>query len=260
MHKKLIASSIAATAGLRRRHGAGRRARLGQGAEQEDHRVLPGRFADRMDHQGHRARRRQGPEEGRDLRRLSRRGSRRHGQEDGDRPEDRAQGRSRARPAAIPVTVQAANDGTNLYMRFSWKQPAGGGERMRQGERRQAGLHARGQQGRACQSLRLLGNLPPDARTMPDAKDDKKTKYVKDGSVASGKFYDLLQWTSKGSQGRRLCRRQARDGRRQGPGRSQGREEGRQMGRDLHPQAGRRRRGRHRDGVGQGLQLRLRHP
>jgi hypothetical protein len=37
-----------------------------------------------------------------------------------------------------------------------------------------------------------------DSRTMPDAKDDKKTKYVAGGSVASGKFYDLLQWKSKG--------------------------------------------------------------
>lgn len=36
-----------------------------------------------------------------------------------------------------------------------------------------------------------------DARTMPDAKDDKKTKYVSD----AGKFYDLLQWTSKDNKG-----------------------------------------------------------
>ena len=39
-----------------------------------------------------------------------------------------------------------------------------------------------------------------DARTMPDGKDDKKTKYVKDGALASGKYYDLLQWTSKGTK------------------------------------------------------------
>ena len=35
---------------------------------------------------------------------------------------------------------------------------------------------------------------------MPDGKDDKKTKYVTGGSVASGKYYDLLQWTSKGAK------------------------------------------------------------
>ena len=33
---------------------------------------------------------------------------------------------------------------------------------------------------------------------MPGAKDDKKTKYVAGGSVASGKYYDLLQWKTKG--------------------------------------------------------------
>jgi hypothetical protein len=37
-----------------------------------------------------------------------------------------------------------------------------------------------------------------DSRTMPGAKDDKKTKYVAGGSVASGKYYDLLQWKTKG--------------------------------------------------------------
>jgi hypothetical protein len=34
-----------------------------------------------------------------------------------------------------------------------------------------------------------------DARTMPNA-DDKKTKYVTGGSLASGKFYDLIQFRS----------------------------------------------------------------
>ena len=33
-------------------------------------------------------------------------------------------------------------------------------------------------------------------RTMPGVKDDKKTKYVKDGNLASGKYYDLLQYKS----------------------------------------------------------------
>ncbi len=35
-----------------------------------------------------------------------------------------------------------------------------------------------------------------DLRTMKDAKDDKKTKYIKDGDLASGKFYDLMQFRS----------------------------------------------------------------
>jgi hypothetical protein len=40
-----------------------------------------------------------------------------------------------------------------------------------------------------------------DVRTMPNVTDDKKTKYVAGGSVAGGKFYDLLQWTSKANKG-----------------------------------------------------------
>ena len=35
-----------------------------------------------------------------------------------------------------------------------------------------------------------------DLRTMKNAKDDKKTKYIKDGDLASGKFMDLMQFRS----------------------------------------------------------------
>jgi len=35
-----------------------------------------------------------------------------------------------------------------------------------------------------------------DLRSMKDAKDDKKTKYVKDADLAGGKFYDLIQFRS----------------------------------------------------------------
>ena len=36
----------------------------------------------------------------------------------------------KGKAGSIAVNVQAAHDGANLYMRFSWKQPAGGGEKM----------------------------------------------------------------------------------------------------------------------------------
>ena len=35
-----------------------------------------------------------------------------------------------------------------------------------------------------------------DLRSMKDAKDDKKTKYVKDADLGGGKFYDLIQYRS----------------------------------------------------------------
>jgi len=105
---------------------------------------------------------------------------------------------TKGKAGSIPVTVQAANDGTNLYMRFSWKQPAasGGGA-----DKENAVKLAFMLEDHKVERADLSGcweTCHGDARTMPDAKDDKKTKYVKDGSVASGKYYDLLQWKSKG--------------------------------------------------------------
>ncbi len=102
---------------------------------------------------------------------------------------------------SIPVSVQAANDGTNLYLRFAWKQPAGGAaEKM---DKDNAVKLAFMLEDNKVERANLSGcweTCHGDARTMPEAKDDKKTKYVKDGSLASGKFYDLMQWTSKGGK------------------------------------------------------------
>ncbi len=102
----------------------------------------------------------------------------------------------KGKAGSIPVVVQAAHDGANLYLRFAWKQPAGGAEKMDKEnavklafmleDNKVAGANLSGCW-EACHS---------DARTMPEAKDDKKTKYVKDASLATGKYYDLVQWTS----------------------------------------------------------------
>ena len=103
---------------------------------------------------------------------------------------------------SIPVSVQAAHDGDNLYLRFSWKQPAaGGGEKMDKdnqvkltvmlGDEKVAGIETSG-----CWVMCHNG-----LRTMPDAKDDTKTKYVEGGNLAGGKFLDLIQWASKTGPG-----------------------------------------------------------
>jgi len=100
---------------------------------------------------------------------------------------------------AIPVSVQAAHDGENLYLRFSWKQPAAAGGKKADAEN-QVKLAFMLEDNKV--ELAGIGGCwstcHQDARTMPEAKDDKKTKYVKDGDLASGKFYDLLQWKSSG--------------------------------------------------------------
>ncbi len=106
----------------------------------------------------------------------------------------------KGKAGSVPVNVQAAHDGTNLYLRFSWKQPAGGGEKM---DKDNAVKLAFMLEDNKVERANLSGcweTCHTDARTMPEGKDDKKTKYVAGGSLASGKYYDLLQWTSKGGK------------------------------------------------------------
>jgi hypothetical protein len=106
----------------------------------------------------------------------------------------------KGKAGSIPVVVQAANDGSNLYLRFTWKQPAGGADKM---DKDNAVKLAFMLEDNKIERANLSGcweTCHTDVRTMPDGKDDKKTKYVAGGSLASGKYYDLLQWTSKGTK------------------------------------------------------------
>lgn len=98
---------------------------------------------------------------------------------------------------SIPVAVQAANDGENLYLRFSWKQPAGGAAKMDADNAVKIALMLDDNKVPGAELAGCWQTCHADARTMPDGKDDR-TKYVKDGDLASGKFFDLLQWTSSG--------------------------------------------------------------
>jgi hypothetical protein len=106
----------------------------------------------------------------------------------------------KGKAGSIPVNVQAAHDGANLYLRFSWKQPAGGAEKMDKDNAVKLAFMLEDNKVPGANLSGCWETCHVDARTMPEAKDDKKTKYVKDGSLASGKFYDLMQWTSKGGK------------------------------------------------------------
>ncbi len=101
---------------------------------------------------------------------------------------------------SIPVNVQAAHDGANLYLRFSWKQPAGGADKMDKDNAVKLAFMLEDNKVAGANLSGCWEACHNDARTMPDAKDDKKTKYVKDGNLANGTFYDLMQWTSKGGK------------------------------------------------------------
>jgi hypothetical protein len=107
----------------------------------------------------------------------------------------------KGKAGSIPVTVQAANDGTNLYMHFTWKEPAAsGGGADKENQVKLAFMLEDNKVERANLSG-CWETCHQDVRTMPNITDDKKTKYVAGGSVASGKFYDLLQWKSKANKG-----------------------------------------------------------
>jgi hypothetical protein len=100
------------------------------------------------------------------------------------------------RPGAIPVRVQAAHDGEHLYLRFSWRQPAAT-DGPKQDEANAVKLAFMLDAGKVDMADRsgCWASCHRDSRTMPEG-DEGRTKYVKDGSLASGIFYDLLQWRS----------------------------------------------------------------
>ena len=105
----------------------------------------------------------------------------------------------KGKAGSIPVSVQAANDGTNLYLRFQWKQPpASGGAKLDADNQVKLAFMLEDNKVDLANLAGCWATCHEDSRTMPGAKDDKKTKYVKDGSVSDGKYYDLVQWKSKG--------------------------------------------------------------
>lgn len=104
----------------------------------------------------------------------------------------------KGKPGSIPVTVQAANDGTNLYLRFTWKDTGFSSGKKMDADNPIKIAFMLEEQGKV--EYDNIGGCwatcHTDVRTMPGVKDDKKTKYVKDGNVGAGKFYDLLQFKS----------------------------------------------------------------
>lgn len=97
----------------------------------------------------------------------------------------------------IDTKVQASHDGENLYLRFTWQQPpASGAAKMdEQNPIKIAYMLEAGDQVQLAAQGGCWGSCHGDARTMPGAE-EHKTKYVKDGSLANGVFYDLNQWRS----------------------------------------------------------------
>jgi hypothetical protein len=90
-----------------------------------------------------------------------------------------------------PVGVQAAYDASNLYVRLSFKAPAGGGDKSDKENDVKASIMFPNDKVPMGEQVGCWAACHQDARTMPGA-DDKKTKYVKAGA------FDLMQWRSSG--------------------------------------------------------------
>jgi len=97
---------------------------------------------------------------------------------------------------SIAVAVQAAYDAGNLYLRFAWKQPADSGlKKMDQDNQVKLSVMFENNKIELAKQVGCWQSCHQDARTMPKG-DENKTKYVVGGSLASGKYYDLIQWAS----------------------------------------------------------------
>lgn len=97
----------------------------------------------------------------------------------------------------MPVSFKAAHDGEKLYVRLEWDTPKAGGDKMdKKNEVKATMLFDGGGTVAGADINGCWSTCHNDLRGMKDAKDDKKTKHIKDGDLASGKFYDLIQFRS----------------------------------------------------------------
>lgn len=90
----------------------------------------------------------------------------------------------------FPVTVQAAYDKDNAYMRLTFKSPAGGADTSDKENDVKVAVMFPNDKVPQGEQVGCWATCHTDARTMPAAADDKKTKYTKEGS------YELMQWKS----------------------------------------------------------------
>jgi hypothetical protein len=97
----------------------------------------------------------------------------------------------------IPVSIQTAYDADKIYFRFEWTSPQGGEKKL--DTKNEVKLTLMFDGGGTVDGSNQNGcwaTCHTDLRTMKSAKDDKKTKYIKDADLAAGKFMDLIQYRS----------------------------------------------------------------
>ncbi len=104
----------------------------------------------------------------------------------------------KGKPGSIPVSVQVAHDGANLYLRLSWKDTKFSSGNKMDPDNPIKAAYMLEEPGKVDMDSTggCWATCHTDVRTMPGVTDDKKTKYVKDGNLAAGKFFDLNQYRS----------------------------------------------------------------
>ena len=98
----------------------------------------------------------------------------------------------------LPISFKAAHDGDKVYFRLEWETPSAGGEVMDKKNDVKATIMFDGGVG-TVESAELNGcwsTCHDDLRTMKKPASDEKKKYIKGGDLASGKFYDYIQFRS----------------------------------------------------------------
>ena len=90
---------------------------------------------------------------------------------------------------SYPVGIQAAYDATSLYLRLTFKAPAGGYDKSDKDNEVKATIMFPSDKVPMAEQVGCWATCHKDARTMPGAN-DKKTKYVTPGAM------DLMQWRS----------------------------------------------------------------
>lgn len=97
----------------------------------------------------------------------------------------------------IPVSFQTTHDGNKIFFRFEWVPPKNGDKKL--DPKNEVKLTVMFDGGGTVEGSELNGcwaTCHVDLRTMKDAKDDKKTKYINGADLAGGKFMDLIQFRS----------------------------------------------------------------
>ncbi len=98
---------------------------------------------------------------------------------------------------SMPVMFQAAYDADKIYFRFEWVSPQGGDKKLDpRNEVKLAMMFDGGGTVDGSNQNGCWATCHQDLRSMKNAKDDKKTKYIKDADLASGRFMDLIQYRS----------------------------------------------------------------